>query len=152
MSTPDSRKPRTQLPKVGRPRINFSVGDSHALLWGAFKKSVRGKKSWRKIPDINREKFFRALASIAMLPDDSPNVRGPLAFAYGISADLTLEVLPTLRRAAQKITCATYKTAIGSVSAEEKLTKGQRDLNSKLQRARGEFVVRSKRIRRHSMT
>jgi hypothetical protein len=145
-------RPKTKAGTVvkvqGRPRKETGVGGVHLILYPWFtswlEKSPKRAEQWNVIADKRR--YFLRLAVSAVLPEDSKNLRAPLAYCYRIAPDLTCAALLRLRKRALKINqddanaaAAGSSPSYGTFAQPRKITPREADRRKKARKALADF-------------
>ena len=136
------------LKNQGRPRKETGVGGVHLILYPYFKgwlgKNPKYAEQWNVIADKRR--YFLRLAVSAVLPEDSENLRAPLAYCYRIAPDLTCAALLRLRKRALKINqddanaaAAGSSPSYGTYAQPRKITPREADRRKKARKALADF-------------
>jgi len=142
--------PLNGLPnKQGRPRRDLKKSGVHLILWGAFqrvrKKSPSVEVAWGELSSQNRKKWFMSVSSLCF-SKDGPTIGDCFSRAYLAAPDMTLAVLPALRRAALGTTKVAYIAACyGWHDPDPKtmkyFTSAERDIRRRMRNALDEFVA-----------
>lgn len=143
-------KPKPEaIRRQGARRRDLAQSGVHLILWGTFqrvrKKSPTVDQAWKNLLPADRKKWFMSV-SILCFSKDRPRIGDCIARAYLAAPDMTLIVLPALRRAAMGTTKAAYMAACygwhdSDPMTMKNFTPAERDIRRRMRDALPEFVA-----------
>ena len=112
------------------------------------KKSSTVNQAWRILSPLDRRKWFMSV-SILCFSEDEPRIGEYFARAYLAAPDMTLAVLPALRKAAQATTKSDYIAACygwhdPDPKTGKKFSAAEINVRSRMRRALTEFIAETR--------
>ena len=149
---PIAEQPKPQpevIKRQGARRRDLAQSGCHLILWGTFqrvrKKSPTVDQAWKNLLPLGRKKWFMSV-SILCFSKDGLTIGDCIASAYLTAPDMTLAVLPAMRRAAMGTTKDAYIAACYGWNDSDPITMknftpAERDIRRRMRNALPEFVA-----------